>query len=165
MSLDGSRTALRRALRELWLVVAELVLSTNDDQPEQNDLVSAENVAQLAVEIQGKLAEALTVFAATPPQSTADALRELCAIEQLLREAALLYWRELRAHGPSTRLHGSTRRRGGAWPSWYSGVEQSLDRCEDPFAAAGRAVHAVMRELAAPASTGSLSSNVTRRSS
>lgn len=160
MSLDGSRAALRTALRELWLVVAELVLSTNDDQPEQNDLVSAENVAQLAVEIQGKLAEALTVLTDAPPVTRADALRELSAIEQFLREAALMYWRELRAHGPLTRLRGSTRRRGGAWPSWCTGVEQSLDRCEAPLVTAGRAVHAVMRELA-----GSPRSTVTRRSS
>ena len=53
---------LHRAVRDLWLAVAELVLSTNDDQPEESDLASAEHVAQLAVEIQARLAEAMATF-------------------------------------------------------------------------------------------------------
>ena len=69
--------------------------------------------------------------------STEDASRELCDIELLLREASLIYWRDLRAHGPVSQLRGPTRRRGGAWPSWWSGVEQSLERCEEPLVAAG----------------------------
>ena len=41
MTVDDSRAALHRAVRDLWNAVAELVLSTNDDQPEQSDLAAA----------------------------------------------------------------------------------------------------------------------------
>ena len=51
VTVDDSRRALHRAVRDLWFAVAELVLSTNDDQPQQSDLAAAEHVAQLAVEI------------------------------------------------------------------------------------------------------------------
>ena len=88
-------------------------------------------------------------------------MREVCEIEQLVREAGLIYWRDLRAHGPVSQLRGSTRRRRGAWPSWWSGVEQSLARCEEPFAAASQAVGAAWRELAAIAPT---RTNIPRRS-
>ena len=134
-------------MRDLWLAVAELVLSTNDDQPEESDLASAEHVAQLAVEIQARVAEALAGFAGGPPASTEDALRELCDVERLVREAGLIYWRDL-ARTPRLELRSSTqRRRRGAWPSWWSGVEQSLERCEEPLVAAGHAVGAAWHEL------------------
>lgn len=165
MTADDSRTALHRAVRDLWLAVAELVLSTNDDQPEESDLASAEHVAQLAVEIQARLAEALAWFAGGPPASTGDALRELGGVERLLREAGLIYWRDLRAHGPVSQLRGSTRRRRGAWPSWWSGVEQSLERCEEPLIAAGRAVGTAWHELLIPPPTETTRTNISRRSS
>jgi hypothetical protein len=165
VTVNDSRAALHRSLRDLWLAVAELVLSTNDDQPEESDLASAEHVAQLAVEIQARLAEALAGFAGGPPASTGDALRELCDIELLLREAGLIYWRDLRAHGPVSQLRGSTRRRRGAWPSWWSGVEQSLERCEEPLVAAGQAVGIAWRELVIPPPTETTRTNISRRSS
>ena len=165
MTVDDSRTALRGAVRELWTAVAELVLSTNDDQPEESDLASAEHVAQLAVEIQARLAEALARFASGPLASTDDALRELYHVERLLREASLIYWRDLRAHGPVSQLRGSTRRRRGAWPSWWSGVEQSLARCEEPLVAAGQAVSTAWHELMIPPPTETTRTNISRRSS
>ncbi|HVQ91888.1 MAG TPA: hypothetical protein VMU51_12715 [Mycobacteriales bacterium] len=165
MTVDDSRSAMRRALRDLWLAVAELVLSTNDDQPEESDLASAEHVAQLALEIQARLAEALAGLAGGPPASTEDALRELCDVERLVREAGLIYWRDLRAHGPVSQLRGSTRRRRGAWPSWWSGVEQSLQRCEEPLVAAGRAVDTAWHELVAPQLTQTTRTDTPRRSS
>jgi hypothetical protein len=165
MTVDDTREALHRAVRDLWLAVAELVLNTNDDQPDESDLAAAEHVAQLTVEIQGRLAEALAGFAAGSPASAADAQRELCDVERLLREASLLYWRDLRAHGSVAQLRGSTRRRGGAWPSWWSGVEQSLERCEEPFVAAGRAVGAAWRELLTLPDTETTRTNIARRSS
>jgi hypothetical protein len=147
VTVDDSRAALHRAVRNLWNAVAELVLSTNDDQPEESDLAAAEHVAQLAVEIQARLAEALAGFAGGPHASTEGALRELFDLERLLRDASLIYWRDLRAHGPVSQLRGSTRRRGGAWPSWWSGVEQSLERCEEPLVAAGQAVSTTWHQL------------------
>lgn len=165
MTADDTRAALHRAVRDLWMAVAELVLSTNDDQPEESDLASAEHVAQLAVEIQARLAEALAGFAGGPPPSTGDALRQLCDIELLLREASLIYWRDLRAHGPVSQLRGSTRRRGDAWPSWWSGVEQSLERCEEPLAAAGQAVGIAWHELLIPPPAETTRTNISRRSS
>ncbi len=89
--------------------MAELVLTTNDDQPEESDLASAENVAQLAVEIQARVAEALAGSRAARPRAPEDALRELCDVERLVREAGLIYWRDLRAHGPVSELRDSTR--------------------------------------------------------
>jgi hypothetical protein len=165
VTVDESLAALHRAMRDLWLAVAELVLSTNDDQPEESDLASAEHVAQLAVEIQARLAETMSLLAARPPASTEDALRELCAVERLVREAGLIYWRDLRAHGPVSQLRGSTRRRRGAWPSWWSGVEQSLERCEEPLVAAGQAVGTAWHELLTPPLTGTTRTNIPRRSS
>jgi hypothetical protein len=165
VTLDDSRAALQRAVRDLWNAVAELVLSTNDDQPEEGDLAAAEQVAQLAVEIQARLAEALAGFADGPLASTEDALRELFNLERLLREASLIYWRDLRAYGPVSQLRGSTRRRGGAWPSWWSGVEQSLERCEEPLIAAGQAVGGVWRELVTSSPTETTRTNISRRSS
>lgn len=165
MTVDHSVATLQGALRELWLSVAELVLSTNDDQPFESDLASAEHVAQLAVEIQGRLAEALTLFAAGPPTSPEDALRALAGVERLVREVELIYWRDLRAYGPVSDLRGSTRRRSGAWPSWWSGVEQSLERCEEPLVAVGRAVGAAWYELANLPTIATTTTNITRRSS
>jgi len=165
VTVDDSREALHRAVRDLWLAVAELVLSTNDDQPEESDLASAEHVAQLAVEIQARIAKALAGFAGGPPASTEDALRELCDVERLVREAGLIYWRDLRAYGPVSQLRSSTRRRGGAWPSWWSGVEQSLERCEEPLVAAGQAVGTAWHELVAPPSTEKPERTSPRRSS
>ena len=161
MTVDDSRAALHRAVRDLWTAVAELVLSTNDDQPEESDLAALEHVAQLAVEIQARLAEALAGLAGAPLASSEDALRELFDLERLLRQASLIYWRDLRAHGPVSQLRGSTRRRGGAWPSWWSGVEQSLERCEEPLVAAGRAVSTTWHELLIPPTR----TNTSRRSS
>ena len=165
MTVDASRAALHRAVRHLWLAVAELVLTTNDDQPEECDLAAAEHVAELAVEIQSRLASALAGLAAGRPATTDDALRELCEVERLLREAGLLYWRDLRAHGPVSQLRGSTRRRGDAWPSWWSGVEQSLQRCEEPLVAAGEAVGTAWYELVTPPPTDTTRTNIPRRSS
>jgi hypothetical protein len=165
MTVDDCRATLHRAVRDLWNAVAELVLSTNDDQPEESDLAAAEQVAQLAVEIQARLAEALAGFAGGPLASSEDALRELFDLERLLREASLIYWRDLRAHGPVSQLRGSTRRRGGAWPSWWSGVEQSLERCEEPLVAAGQAVGIAWRELVIPPPTETTRTNISRRSS
>jgi hypothetical protein len=165
VTIDDSRVALHLAMRDLWTAVAELVLSTNDDQPEESDLAAAEHVAQLAVEIQARLAEALARFAGTPPASTRDALCELRDLERLLREAGLIYWRDLRAYGPVSQLRGSTRRRGGAWPSWWSGVEQSLERCEEPLVAAGQAVGTVWHELVIAPPSGTTRTNIPRRSS
>ncbi|TCN41049.1 hypothetical protein EV644_105335 [Kribbella orskensis] len=165
MTVDDSRAALHRAVQELWLAVAELVLSTNDDQPEESDLASAEHVAQLAVEIQGRLAEALEVFVGSLPATTEGVLRELCDLERLVREAGLIYWRDLRAHDPVYQLRGSTRRRSGAWPSWWSGVEQSLERCEEPLVAAGEAVGAALHELVTSPPTETTRTNTSRRSS
>jgi hypothetical protein len=165
VTFNDSREALHRAVRELWLAVAELVLSTNDDQPEESDLASAEHVAQLAVEIQARLAEGFDVFADGTPASTADALREVCDVERLVREAGLIYWRDLRAYDPIARLRGSTRRRSGVWPSWWSGVEQSLARCEEPLIAAGQAVGAAWYELANSPPTETTRTNIPRRSS
>ena len=165
MTVDGSRAALHRAVRDLWLAVAELVLSTNDDQPEESDLASAEHVAQLTVEIQARLAEALERLASVPAASVEEALRDLCDAERLLREAGLIYWRDLRAYAPASELRGSTRRRGGAWPSWWSGVEQSLERCEEPLVAAGQAVGTAWQELVTPPRPETASTNIPRRSS
>jgi hypothetical protein len=165
VTVDDSRGALQRAVRDLWLAVAELVLTTNDDQPEESDLASAENVAQLAVEIQARVAEALAGFAGGRLASTEDALRELCDVERLVREAGLIYWRDLRAPGPVSQLRGSTRRRRGAWPSWWSGVEQSLERCEEPLVAAGRAVGTTWHELVTPPPPETTRTNIPRRSS
>jgi hypothetical protein len=165
VTVDDSRLALHRTVRNLWLAVAELVLTTNDDQPEQSDLASAEQVAQFALEIQARLAEALARFTGDPPSSVVDALRELCDVERLLREAALIYWRDLRAHGPVTDLRGSTRRRRGAWPSWWCGVEQSLERCEEPLITAGQAVSVAWLELVTPLPTETTRTNIPRRSS
>ena len=165
MTVDDSRAALQRAVRDLWNAVAELVLSTNDDQPEEGDLAAAEQVAQLAVEIQARLAEALAGFAGGPLASSEDALRELFDLERLLREASLIYWRDLRAHGPVSQLRGSTRRRGGAWPSWWSGVEQSLERCEEPLVAGGQAVSTAWHELLTPPPTETTRTKISRRSS
>lgn len=165
MTVDDSRTALHRAVRDLWLAVAELVLTTNDDQPEQSELAAAEHVAELALEIQARLAEALAGLTAGPPPTTDAALRQLCESERLVREAGVLYWRDLRAHRTVSQLRGSTRRRGGAWPSWWSGVEQSLDRCEEPFVAAGQAVTTAWLELVTAPSTHAPVTNIPRRSS
>jgi hypothetical protein len=165
VTVDDSRDALHRAVRDLWLAVAELVLTTNDDQPEESDLASAENVAQLAVEIQARLAEALAAFAGGQPASTEDARRELCDVERLVRETSLIYWRDLRAYGPVSQLRASTRRRSGAWPSWRSGVEQSLERCEAPLVAAGQAVGTAWHELVTARPTETTSTNTPRRSS
>jgi hypothetical protein len=165
VTVDDSLGALQGAVQELWLAVAELVLSTNDDQPEESDLASAEHVAQLAVEIQGRLAQARTTFTAGPPTSKPEALRGLCEIERLVSEAGLIYWRDLRSYGPVSELRGSTRRRSGAWPSWWSGVEQSLARCEEPLVAANRAVGAAWHELVTPPPIGATGTDTTRRSS
>jgi hypothetical protein len=165
VTVDDSRAALLRSVRDLWSAVMELVLSTNDDQPVENDLASAEHVAQLAVEIQARLADALAGFAGEPLASTEDVLRELFDLERLLREASLIYWRDLRAYGPVSQLRGSTRRRGGAWPSWWSGVEQSLERCEEPLVAAGHAISTVWHELLIPLPTETTRTNTSRRSS
>jgi hypothetical protein len=165
VTVDDSRAALDRAVRDLWLAVAELVLTTNDDQPVQSDLASAEHVAQLAVEIQGRIAEALACIAAGSPAGTGEPMRELCVIERLVREAGVLYWRDLRAHGPVTRLRASTLRRGGAWPSWCSGVEQSLERCEEPLVATAQAVGAAWHELLTVPPIDPTRTNVPRRSS
>jgi hypothetical protein len=165
VTVNESRGALHRAVRDLWLAVAELVLTTNDDQPEETDLASAENVAQLAVEIQARLAEAVAAFAGWQPANTEDACRELCDVERLIRETSLIYWRDLRAYGAISQLRASTRRRGGAWPSWRSGVEQSLERCEEPLVAAGQAVGTAWHELVTPPLIETTRTNTTRRSS
>lgn len=165
MARDDSRTALHEAMRNLWFAVVELVLITNDDQPEESDLAAAEHVAQLTVEIQARLAEALAAFASQSPADLADAMRELCDIQRLVREADLIYWRDLRAHSPVAQLRGSTRRRSGAWPSWWSGVEQSLERCEEPLVAAGKAVGAAWHELVTPPPAEPTRTNIPRRSS
>jgi hypothetical protein len=165
VTVDDTRAALHRALRDLWLAVAELVLTTNDDQPEESDLAAAEHVAELAVEIQGRVAAVLTGLAAGPPATSEDALSELCEVDRLLRRAGVLYWRDMRAYGPVAQLRGSTRRRGGAWPSWWSGVEQSLQRCEEPLVAAGEAVGTAWHELVTPPPTGTTRTNIPRRSS
>jgi hypothetical protein len=165
VTVDESRAALHRAVWDLWTTVTELVLSTNDDQPEESDLAAAEHVAQLAVEIQARLADALNAFTGGAPANAEDALRELFDLERLLREASLIYWQDLRAHGPASRLRGSTRRRGGAWPSWWSSVEQSLERCEEPLIAAGEAVSTAWHELLTPPPSETTRTNISRRSS
>ncbi|MFG2106473.1 hypothetical protein [Micromonospora chersina] len=165
MTVDHSRLALRAAVRNLWLAVAELVLNTNEDQPEESDLASAEHIAQLAVEIQGRLAQALSALAADSSVSIEGALRELCDVERLVREADVLYWRDLRAHRPVAQLRASTRRRGGAWPSWWSGVEQSLERCEEPLIATGEALNAAWHELVMSPSAETIKTNIRRRPS
>ena len=163
MTVEERRAALYEAVRELWLAVAELVLSTNDDQPVQNDLAPAEDVAELAVEIQGKLAEAMATLSAGPPETSRDALREVGVVESLVREASLIYWRDLRAYRPIAQLRSSTRRRKGVWPSWWFGVEQSLQRCEGPLVAVGETVGAALNELATPPQPDPTSLNIPRR--
>ncbi|RZU11020.1 hypothetical protein EV645_6178 [Kribbella rubisoli] len=158
MTIEDRRTALHQALRALWLAVAELVLTANDDQPDESDLASAEHVAQLTVEIQARLAEAI----AAQKESAAV---ELGQVERLVREASLIYWRDLRAHEAVSRLRGSTRRRGGPWPSWWSGVEQSLERCEEPLVAAGLAIGDAWHELVTGSSLTGTGTNTSRRSS
>jgi hypothetical protein len=165
VTVNGRRVALHQAVRDLWFAVAELVLTANDDQPVESDLAAAEHVAELAVEIQGRLAEALAGFVADPPPGPDAVLRELSEVERLVREAGLIYWRDLRAYGPASQLRGSTRRRGGVWPSWWSGVEQSLERCEAPLVAAGRAVGAAWHELVTPPPAEPTRTNIPRRSS
>ncbi|TCC07981.1 hypothetical protein [Kribbella soli] len=159
MTIADRRTAMHEALHALWLAVAELVLTANDDQPVESDLAAAEHIAQLTVEIQGRLAEAIA--AADDPSAT----REACTVDRLLREASLIYWRDLRAHEAVWRLRGSTRRRGGSWPSWWSGVEQSLERCEEPLVAAGVAVGDAWHELVTEPSVATARANTSRRSS
>jgi hypothetical protein len=165
MTINDSREALYRAVRDLWLSVGELVLSTNDDQPDESDLAAAEHIAQLAVEIQARLAEAMAGFTSGPPASTEDALREIYGVERLIREASFIYWRDLRAYRPISQLRSSTRRRGGAWPLWWTGVEQSLERCEEPLIAAGRAIGALWHELVTPLPTETTRTSIHRRSS
>lgn len=158
MTLAERRTALHQALHALWLAVAELVLTANDDQPDESDLASAEHVAQLTVEIQGRLAEAIAA-------QKEPAAVELGEVERLVREAGLIYWRDLRAHEAVSRLRGSTKRRGGSWPSWWSGVEQSLERCEEPLVAAGLAIGDAWHELVTGSSLTGTGTNTSRRSS
>ncbi|MFI5694502.1 hypothetical protein ACIA58_21805 [Kribbella sp. NPDC051586] len=158
MTIADRRTALHQALHTLWLAVAELVLNANDDQPDESDLASAEHVAQLTVEIQGRLAEAI----AAQDESAAV---ELCEVDRLVQEASLIYWRDLRAHEAVSRLRGSTRRRGGTWPSWWSGVEQSLERCEEPLVAAGQAIGDAWHELVTGPTLTGIGTNTSRRSS
>lgn len=157
MTIADRRTAMHEALHALWLAVAELVLTANDDQPVESDLAAAEHVAQLTIEIQGRLAEAIAA-------QDASAEVELRDVDRLLREASLIYWRDLRAHEAVSRLRGSTRRRGGPWPSWWSGVEQSLERCEEPLVTAGLAIGDAWHELVAGLSLTGAGTN-TRRSS
>ena len=164
MSATDSRLTLHSCVRDLWVAVAELVLSCNDDQPEEGDLASAEQVAQLTVEIQARLADVLAGFAGGPPVTREDALNELCRVERLIRDAGVIYWRDLRAYGPVRQLRGSTRRRGGAWPSWWSGVEQSLERCEGPLVAVDEAVGTAWHELMIPPLSEATRTNVPRRS-
>jgi len=163
VTVDDSRAAVHRAMQDLWFAVAELVINANDDQPEESDLAAAEQAAHLSVEVQARLAEALGGITDNPPASPQDALRELSAVDRLLHEADLIYWRDLRAYGPVSQLRGSTRRRGGAWPSWWSGVEQSLERCEDPFITAGRAVGNAWHELVTAPLTETRRTNIARR--
>lgn len=165
MTVDERRAALYEAVRELWLAVAELVLTTNDDQPEPNVLAPAEDVAQSAVEIQGRLAEALGALSSGAPDSVRDALHDVSVVERTVREAHLIYWRDLRAHRPVAQVRSSTRRRQGEWPSWWFGVEQSLQRCEKPFEGAGEAIGAALHELATPPQPDTTSTQIPRRSS
>ena len=156
MTIADRRTAMHEALHALWLAVAELVLTANDDQPVESDLAAAEHIAQLTVELQARLAEAIAVQ---------DTSVELPTVDRLLREANLIYWRDLRAHEAVWRLRGSTRRRGGSWPSWWSGVEQSLERCEEPLVTAGAAVGDAWHELVTELSSATARTKSSRRSS
>ena len=157
MTIADRRTAMHEALHALWLAVAELVLTANDDQPIESDLAAAEHIAQLTVELQAHLAEAIAA-------ADTSAEIELPTVDRLLREATLIYWRDLRAHEAVSRLRGSTRRRGGLWPSWWSCVEQSLERCEEPLAAADHAIADAWHELVTGLSLAGAGTN-TRRSS
>jgi hypothetical protein len=48
---------------------------------------------------------------------------------------------------------------------WWSGVEQSLERCEEPFIAADQAVGTAWHELVTPRPTETTGTNIPRRSS
>ena len=69
VTVDDSRAAVHRAMQDLWFAVAELVINANDDQPEESDLAAAEQAAQLSVEVQARLAEALGGITDNPPAS------------------------------------------------------------------------------------------------
>ena len=73
----------------------------------------AEDVAELAVEIQAKLAEAMARCRPAHPKLAATPSAKSASWSSLVREASLIYWRDLRAYGPIAQLRSSTRRRKG----------------------------------------------------
>ena len=86
------------------------------------------------VEIQARVAEAWRIVAAAGEPE--DAMRGARRCRATVREAGLIYWRDLRAYGPVSQPRGS---HGGVGPArWWSGVEQRIERGEEPLVAAGR---------------------------
>jgi hypothetical protein len=137
------------AIERLWLTVGELSLSANEDQPGDGDLAAAEYLAERVIEFQGRIAQARQHLAGLPPAVPEQGLvRGLPAMDALVRRTHAFYWRELRAYNAVAQLRAATRRRGGAWPAWWQGVEQSIERCEGPVADADEAVGSVWLELA-----------------
>lgn len=141
MTIQSAKAELAMAVEDAWAAVAELVLITLEDQPEEGALAAVDDLTEQVVELQGELA---AVRSALRARATAETLP---AVQAGLDAVVWRYWRRVRAHGPIAQLRAATRRLGGSWPDWQHGVEQTALRCEDPFGVAAAASRAWCREV------------------
>jgi len=142
MTLQSARAQLELAVERTWSAIGELVLITLEDQPTAGSLAVADALAEQISEIQGDLAGVRSELA-----DRTDLVEALPAVMAGLDDAALRYWQRVRAHGPTAQLRDATRRLGGSWPGWRRSVEQSAQRCEQPFTQTAAALQVCCQEI------------------
>jgi hypothetical protein len=145
--MDSAVAQLSAAVEELWAAVAELALIVMEDQPCEDGLAVADQLVETVSEVQGSVAAARAHLAACTTGGDAATLTALPQVTGHLRAAGDRYWRDLRGHATVAHLRAGTRQLGGAWPAWRLSVEQSAERCAEPFDSVAAAVDAGWLEI------------------
>ena len=151
MTVDDSASGAAAGGRTLWLAVAELVLTTNDDQPEESDLASR-RPRRAGRRDPGRLAEAPGSLAGHRRSRSGDALREACAVELLVREAASSTGATCARTARSPSCAGPPGAAAEPGHRGGRGVEQSLSAARSrssPADAVGTAWHELCRRRSA----------------
>jgi hypothetical protein len=145
--MDTAVAQLGAAIEDLWGAVTELALIVMEDQPCEDGLAVADQLVETVSEVQGSVAAARAHLTACSTGGEAATLTALPQVTGHLRAAGDRYWRDLRGHATVAHLRAGSRQLGGAWPAWRLSVEQSAERCAEPFDSVAAAVDAGWLEI------------------
>ncbi|MGC3993608.1 MAG: hypothetical protein QM779_05705 [Propionicimonas sp.] len=118
---------------------------THLDRPPGHSTTAADNLADLASELQASVVGASRAVA-TMTEANATA-RRFEVVAEAIDAAALRYWRDLRSYDAIATIRAAACRGAADMRAWQVAVEQSERRCEAPVIGTVDAARAVWREL------------------